>query len=374
MRGVREDVFGVELNPSKSFSRIQGIEMSTRAGGLISEIALQPNLEETVMMFAGLAILSTGLSLLPLEGTCGDRKYTSQCGEQKTAQRQDGEVILASYNPPTDAKDIVETAVAAGSFKTLAAALQAAGLVETLKGKGPYTVFAPTDEAFAKLAKGTVEDLLKPENKDKLRAILTYHVVPGTVLAKEAAGLKYATTVQGQRIDIVSSEGSITIDGAAVTGADIKCANGVIHVIDSVILPSTNDVVATAVAAGSFKTLAAALKAADLVSTLEGDGPFTVFAPTDEAFAKLPKGTLEDLLKPENKERLRSILTYHVVPGRMYADQIVKMKEVKTVQGQAAAVSIREGKAMVDNATIAKTDIETSNGVIHIIDTVILPK
>jgi uncharacterized surface protein with fasciclin (FAS1) repeats len=134
-------------------------------------------------------------------------------------------------------KDIVDTAVAAGSFKTLAAALQAAGLVETLKGKGPFTVFAPTDEAFAKLPKGTVEELLKPENKAKLTAILTYHVVPGAVTASQVTKLKEAKTVNGQSVKISAMGGAVMIDGARVVKTDIRASNGVIHVIDSVILP-----------------------------------------------------------------------------------------------------------------------------------------
>jgi uncharacterized surface protein with fasciclin (FAS1) repeats len=134
------------------------------------------------------------------------------------------------------------------------------------------------------------------------------------------------------------------------------------------------DIVDTAVAAGQFKTLAAALQAAGLVETLKGAGPFTVFAPTDEAFAKLPKGTLEDLLKPENKAKLTAILTYHVVPGKVMAADVVKASEAKTVQGGSVKISTMGGKVMVDNAHVVKTDIAASNGVIHVIDAVILPK
>jgi uncharacterized surface protein with fasciclin (FAS1) repeats len=136
-------------------------------------------------------------------------------------------------------KDIVDTAVAAGSFKTLAAALQAAGLVETLKGKGPFTVFAPTDAAFAKLPKGTVEDLLKPKNKAKLVAILTYHVVSGSVMAAQVVTMngKEAKTVNGQSVMILVNGGTVTVSGAKVVTTDIKTSNGVIHVIDTVMLP-----------------------------------------------------------------------------------------------------------------------------------------
>jgi uncharacterized surface protein with fasciclin (FAS1) repeats len=146
---------------------------------------------------------------------------------------------LGSFaNPKTaPSKDIVDTAVAAGSFKTLATALQAAGLVDTLKGPGPFTVFAPTDEAFAKLPAGTLEDLLKPENKDKLVAILTYHVVSGKVMAAQVGKMDSAKSINGQSLRIATTGGSVMIDNAKVIQADILCTNGVIHVIDSVLMP-----------------------------------------------------------------------------------------------------------------------------------------
>jgi len=134
------------------------------------------------------------------------------------------------------------------------------------------------------------------------------------------------------------------------------------------------DIVDTAVGAGSFNTLVAAVKAAGLVETLKGKGPFTVFAPTDDAFKKLPPGTLEDLLKPENKEKLKGILTYHVVAGKVMAKDVVKMKSAKTVNGQSVTISTKDKDVMVDNAKVTKTDIGCSNGVIHVIDTVVLPK
>jgi uncharacterized surface protein with fasciclin (FAS1) repeats len=135
-------------------------------------------------------------------------------------------------------EDIVDTAVSAGSFQTLARALEAAGLAETLKGPGPFTVFAPTDEAFAKLPKGTIESLLKPENRTKLTAILTYHVVPGRVMAAQVAAMTSAPTVNGQPLAIGAAHGTVTVGQASVVKADILCSNGVIHVIDTVLLPN----------------------------------------------------------------------------------------------------------------------------------------
>jgi transforming growth factor-beta-induced protein len=137
---------------------------------------------------------------------------------------------------------------------------------------------------------------------------------------------------------------------------------------------AAGDIVDTAVGAGSFNTLVAAVKAAGLVETLKGPGPFTVFAPTDEAFAKLPAGTVQDLLKPENREKLAAILTYHVVPGKVMAADVIRLTKAKTVQGQEVKIKTGSGGVMVDNAKVVRTDIETSNGVIHVIDTVILPK
>jgi uncharacterized surface protein with fasciclin (FAS1) repeats len=134
------------------------------------------------------------------------------------------------------------------------------------------------------------------------------------------------------------------------------------------------DIVDTAVEAGSFNTLVAAVKAAELVETLKGEGPFTVFAPTDEAFAKLPEGTLDDLLKPENKEKLQAILTYHVVAGKVMAADVVKLESAKSVQGSDIMIEIKDGNVMLNGASqVVTTDIETSNGVIHVIDSVILP-
>lgn len=146
-------------------------------------------------------------------------------------------VAFAAGHMSDEQPDIVDTAVAAGSFKTLAAALQAAGLVDALKGDGPFTVFAPTDEAFAKLPAGTVESLLKPENKDQLTAILTYHVVPGAVTANQVVDIPEAMTLQGSNLQFEANSNGVMVNGANVVQADVTASNGVIHVIDGVLLP-----------------------------------------------------------------------------------------------------------------------------------------
>ncbi|MHC4811386.1 MAG: fasciclin domain-containing protein [Planctomycetota bacterium] len=268
------------------------------------------------------------------------------------------------------ADDIVDTAVKAGKFTTLVAAVQAAGLVDALKGEGPFTVFAPDDAAFGKLADGTIESLLKPENRAQLVAILTHHVVPGRLMASDVTRMDGAVTLGGQKIDF-AADGGVRIDGAKVLAADIETSNGVIHVIDSVILPTSDSIVDLASSAGTFNTLLAAAKAAGLAEVLATGGPFTVFAPTDEAFAALPEGTVAALL--QNPEQLAAILKYHVVNGRAYAADAVKAGRVATLQGGEIVFSIRNGRLAVDGATIIASDLDASNGVVHVIDKVILP-
>lgn len=265
---------------------------------------------------------------------------------------------------------IVDVAMDDERFSTLVAAVDAAGLVETLSSEGPFTLFAPTNEAFAALPAGTLESLL--EDTDTLTSILTYHVIAGAVPASEVTSLSSATTVQGQPVVIGSANG-VSINQASVIEADIEASNGVIHVVDSVLIPSSRDVVEIASAAGSFSTLVAALQAADLVETLQGEGPFTVFAPTDEAFAKLPEGTVAALLN--DIPTLTQILTYHVVPGRVFSGDVEGLESAPTVQGQEISIDSAMGGVMLnESATVTTTDILATNGVIHVIDTVILPE
>ncbi|MEM9374205.1 MAG: fasciclin domain-containing protein, partial [Planctomycetota bacterium] len=237
---------------------------------------------------------------------------------------------------------------------------------------GPFTVFAPTDAAFAALPEGTVETLLKPENKSTLQSILLYHVVPGELDAAHVLGTSNLTTLNGQRTDIALQSGTPRIDNAKIVTTDIETSNGIIHVIDAVILPETKTIPQVAETAGSFGTLLAAVKAAGLADTLMGEGPFTVFAPTDEAFAALGS-TVNDLLKPENRQKLTDILTYHVVPGRVYADQVVKLDRAKTVNGSKVDIHVNDGTVTIDRATVVQTDIEAATGVIHVIDGVLIP-
>ena len=269
--------------------------------------------------------------------------------------------------------DIVQTAVAAGQFTTLASLLQKAGLVDTLATGGPFTVFAPTDAAFAKVPKATLDALAA--DPAKLKAVLLYHVVPGRVTAADVVKLTSAKTAEGRSLGIKVVNGSVFVDGAQVTTPDVEATNGVIHVIDSVLIPkeatAPKTIVQTAVAAGSFKTLASLLKKAGLVGTLQGKGPFTVFAPTDAAFAKLPKATLAALAK--NKAKLRSVLLYHVVKGNVPAAKVVMLRSAKTLNGKAVSIRVNGGNVLVGGARVTTADVKASNGVIHVVNKVLIP-
>jgi uncharacterized surface protein with fasciclin (FAS1) repeats len=263
------------------------------------------------------------------------------------------------------ATDLITVAQGAGSFNTLLAAVEAAGLTSVLQGDGPYTVFAPTDAAFNALPAGVLDGLLADPNA--LADVLLYHVASGELLASDLEGDSYVTTAQGQ--DIAITLGSIKLNGVPVSQADIMASNGVIHVIDQVLLPPSGDLVQVAADAGTFTTLVAAVQAAGLESALQGDGPFTVFAPTDAAFAALPPGTVEGLLA--DPAALAEVLKYHVLDAKVYTGDLDGTVSAQTLAGYPVLFS--SAGAQVNNSLVGPSNVLATNGVIHVIDTVLLP-
>jgi len=265
----------------------------------------------------------------------------------------------------SDPLNLVETAQEAG-VSTLVAALQAADLDGTLAAGGPYTVFAPSDAAFDALPAGTLDALLA--DPQALAEVLLYHVVDGTVRSGDLAGVVSAITLNGAPVLFDLSNG-VAVNGANVTLADVEASNGVIHVIDAVLLPPTEDIVGIAVNDPNFSTLVTALQAANLVTALQADGPFTVFAPTDAAFNLLPAGTLTALLN--DIPTLSDILLYHVVADQVFSGEL-DGTPLATLQGDALTVDLSAG-VQINNAMVTTADIITTNGVIHVIDAVLLP-
>ena len=291
--------------------------------------------------------------------------------------------------------DIVDNAVHASNVTTVVAAVKAAGLVDTLKGAGPFTVFAPTNAAFAKLPAGTVDTLLKTENKATLADILTYHVVAGRYTSADLTDGLVLKTVEGKTLKFHrDAAGHITVNGSAmIETADVISRNGVTHVIDTVLMPTQStysdtgvevggalmvankDIVDNALSANNVTTVVAAVKAAGLVATLKGTGPFTVFAPDNNAFAKLPAGTVDTLLKTENKATLTDILTYHVVAGRYTSNDLVNGQVLTTVEGKTLKIGKSNGMITINGSAMVVTpNIISSNGVTFVIDTVLMPQ
>jgi transforming growth factor-beta-induced protein len=264
---------------------------------------------------------------------------------------------------PIETVDIVETAIAGNpdEFNTLVQAVVAADLVSTLKGDGPFTVFAPTDAAFAKL--GVDISML---SKEELTDILLYHVVAASVMSTDLEN-GFVQTAGGYSIEINTDEGA-RINTARVIQADVMATNGIIHVIDEVLLPPSEDIVDKAISftPDEFNTLVSAVVQADLVSILKSEGPFTVFAPTDAAFENLGVD-----LATLSKEALTNILLYHVVPASVFSSDLSE-GSVETANGASIDISL-DGGVRINDSNVIIANVQTTNGVIHVIDQVLIP-
>jgi uncharacterized surface protein with fasciclin (FAS1) repeats len=278
-------------------------------------------------------------------------------------------VIDAVLTPPT----VVDIVVNSPVHETLEAAVIAAELAGTLSGDGPFTVFAPTDDAFAALPAGALDALLA-DPTGALADILLYHVVGATALSTDLSDGDTFTTLLGEDIEVSITDGDVFINGAQVIVADILASNGVVHVIDAVLLPptETTTVVDIIVASPDHETLEAAVIAADLAGALSGDGPFTVFAPTDAAFAALPAGVLDALLA-DPTGALADILLYHVVSGTALSTDLNDGDALATLLGPNVNVTIDMGTVFINGAQVIVANLEADNGVVHVIDAVLTP-
>ena len=264
------------------------------------------------------------------------------------------------------AVDIVATAEDAGTFNTLVAALEAASLRTTLETGGPFTVFAPTDAAFDALPAGTVDALLA--DPAALSEILLYHVADGTLASGDVASTPLVVTLNGQALTIGAGP---TVDGASITSADIEASNGVIHIVDAVLLPVEETIAAIAAGNADFSTLVGVLDAAGLLPTVSAAGPFTVFAPTNAAFEALPEEDLDYIVN--DMDVLVDVLTYHVLAGRVFSTDVVGLTSATALNGDDITITVDGSTVTLNTATVTATDIQGSNGIIHIIDQVLLP-
>jgi uncharacterized surface protein with fasciclin (FAS1) repeats len=274
--------------------------------------------------------------------------------------------------------DLVETARGHEEFSTLLSLIDAAGLTGTLRDEGPFTLIAPTDEAFSAIPAETVTELLRPDNRPALRRILLNHVVPGWRYTFDKVGADSLTTLAGQHLPLLSPSAAhwkVQPAGATLTRVNLVAGNGVIHASDRVLLPREG-LLSIAADDGEMNTFVAAVRAAELENLLAG-GPFTLLVPSDTAFAALPAGTLEELLRPANRGRLREILTHHAVGGFVLSEEIVgrpEIRSVRTIGGRELPIAVGEaGQVKIGGARVIRTDILGGNGVIHVIDSVLLP-
>jgi transforming growth factor-beta-induced protein len=339
--------------------------------------------------------LASSLALVAV--ACGDDSDNS--APTSTVAPATTAAPITTAEPATTAAPALGTIVdiASGNpdFSILVEAVVAAGLAETLSGPGPFTVFAPTNDAFAKALEtlGVTKEALLADTAT-LTSVLTYHVVSGKVLAADVVALngQDVETVNGATIKVTVDGASVKVNDSNVTATDIEASNGVIHVIDTVLLPPPAEptdttaaptsapepqtIVDVAVSNPDFSILVEAVTAAGLVETLSGEGPFTVFAPTNEAFAAALEAlglTKEQLFA--DTALLTSVLTYHVVSGKVLAADVVGLngQDVETVNGATIKVTVDGTSVKVNDSNVTATDIEASNGVIHVIDAVLLP-
>lgn len=277
--------------------------------------------------------------------------------------------VLLPPAAPADILSVADLLALDGRFNTLLAAVSAAGLANALTTGGPFTLFAPTDDAFAALPPGTVDAFLQDTNA--LREILLYHVLGE---ARRAGGLlddETATTLQGFDVSIRERRDTLYVNDARVLNKNVQAPNAIVHVIDAVLLPPP-DLLEALQADGRFTTLVAALTAAGLDTVIATQGPFTVFAPTDEAFAALPPGTVDALLQDTNA--LRHILLYHVVDEELSARKLEKERKVETLQGDKVRIRSPKDRLYVNDARVIDADLKAGNGTIHAISAVLLPR
>lgn len=283
-------------------------------------------------------------------------------------------------------QNIVQIAQGDPELRMLVAALEAGGLVSTLEGPGPFTVFAPIDQAFFALGDNILDYVLNPDNQKDLDNVLTYHVVSGKVSSNQITDGEVIPTLDNKlTVTAHIAGGQVSINNAHVIKANIEASNGIIHIVDAVLVPSNfaypkNDIVQTAVGVAELSTLVTAVQTAGLVKALSyPQGPYTVFAPTNAAFNKLPPGTLNYLL--QHPTELATIIEYHAVDargdygrGRIYADEIKNFETAFTLMGQPLIFVIDGGSVLINgNATVVTPNVDTSNGVVHLIDSVLLP-
>jgi uncharacterized surface protein with fasciclin (FAS1) repeats len=313
----------------------------------------------------------TLLAALPLVAAA---PLAAQCASKHNGSTN---VVVINWSP--DLPDLFELALGNNDLDTLSTLVAVADLDEPLRG-GEFTVFAPTDDAFGDLGDDAVAGLTRSGQREQLATVLKYHVVPGRITASDIPqGRTTVETLAGETLTIKRDGDDITVNGRNVIAADVAASNGVAHVIDGVLLPDEQEsrsVRDQVVMSGGFETLEAAVRAAGFERSLDRDGPYTVFAPTDDAFEALPDGTLDTLLQHSGVHDLRAVLRLHILAGEVDARGAIVAEEAQSRQGSTLRFEIDGGQLFVvgpvNRARVIETNVRADNGIVHVIDTVLL--
>ena len=271
----------------------------------------------------------------------------------------------------SDGNDLASVAGRSG-LGTLLQLIEAADL--QLPEGVQLAILAPTDAAFAKIPSATLEHILQPENRETLRAVLNYHILTPSLTSTDLFSRRNIETLNGQRLKIDDAGALPTINGSGLIAVNVRFDGGIVHVIDEVLMPQLSSIAEIGPESDQLSTLTTAVIAAGLGDQLSAEkGPWTIFAPVDSAFSDLPDGALDGLLRTENRVRLTDLLGLHIVPGRLYSSDLLATKSVQTLFGETVEFAIKDGRLCVGDASLIGEEIEASNGVIHLIDSVILP-
>ena len=280
---------------------------------------------------------------------------------------------------PAAPSDLVSTVAQTPALSSFRLAIDASGLAEALATTGPFTLLAPSNEAIARLDKQTLASLMEPENQPALAAIIAHHVIPGRLAASDLARLSSVPSLSGQRLEVRRGPSGPIIAGGAVVFSDVQARNGVVHIVDALLLPTTRDIRATLEASGRFNRFLSLLDVIDEDDLIPPGSQVTLLAPTDEAFSALSNEAVSMLKTRRNREVLRSLLENHVIAGRLTAAQAIAQSPIRTAQGSTLrAMRDEDGRLLLqftekDTATVLAADLDTTNGLVQVVDALIVP-
>jgi uncharacterized surface protein with fasciclin (FAS1) repeats len=269
-------------------------------------------------------------------------------------------------------KSIVEALRSSKGLRSFAKLVDAAGMATVLEAEGPFTVLVPTEAAFANLGEGAFDRLVEQQDRDRLRTIVSNHILRGGLGAADLADRSGVRSLADRRLAVEHKFGVLTVGRAAIKAANIPATNGIIHTISGVLQPVESDLMTVAGKVGPYATLIELIESAGLRDSLAGKGPYSLFAPTNRAFERLPAGTLDRLRDPAHRKELIELLRRHIVPGRIYAEDALRAGRLTNLNGEVLSFRLMDGRETLAGAHVYETNVDAGNGVLHAIDRVLV--